>query len=605
MPARFTGPAFLYDDANNEIIGLRSGTMRNVSPIIESSFSENLQGTNVEVFKRCLSINALCEGEVRALFPDDAVLFWPKNTSWSFQWLYTVFTDDDLPHEMKDGWLILCSMAAAKVLVDRFPKHFVIVVDDGTAKRNDWYLSGSRRNHVAVISEALDITQTFQCLSAAFSNNLLWENDMDRAVFHGGRVDELIALCDKSNMLPGFLCITDTGFNLVHSSRENEAPNNVYRFLIKNGCYEKNEMERLGTIVLGGDIEERNRAFVVCQPTGGNPCLNLHFPIYIDGAYLFHITLAVETGANDNVAFARFQKFCRRAETIFSRYWQTTLKSADPIHRALIGLISGAQLSRDYLETQFAQTKIPEAKGFRLLAVEGNPADAMRGHASVIEALKKHYGGHVHYFVFGQYMLFLLYSLSNGSSALSLRKTIGIVRAEICNKYDFSVGISQYFRDIQKIGFAFRQVDESLKHKALYDCVYHASNIETAGKAADVYPIEYALELMIVNGRTPRDLIDYSLSCSLVEDVAADSKETGIDLPALLWTYLINERNASKTAELLYVHRNTVIYHIKKIEDKYDVSFDDPMIRSRIRLDFIWYFNRQAQEGEITHSEGL
>lgn len=579
--------------------------MKNSSAIIETGLSAKLQEANVEVLKRSSSLNMLCEGEIRALFHDDTVIYWPNNTSWSFQWLHAVFAGDDLPYEVKKGWLVLCSMAAAKVLVDRFPKHFFVVVDDGSARRDGWYLSGSRRNRVSVISGELDIDEVFRRLSVAFSNNLLWENDMERVVFHGGRVEELIALCDKSNMLPGFLCITDTGFNLVHCSIKGKAPNNVYRFLVKNGCYERDEIERLGSVVLGGAAEERNRAFVVCPPTVKNSCLNLHFPIYIDGAYLLHITLAVDASANDVVAFARFQKFCRRAETIFSRYWQTTLKSADPIHRALIGLISGAQLSHDYLETQFSQTKIPQAKGFRLLAVEGNPADAARGHVSVIDALKKRYNGHVHYFVFGPYMLFLLFSLSSGSSALSLRKTLEIVRVEICDKFGFSVGISQYFRDIQKIGFAYRQVEESLKHKDLYDCVYHASNIETAGKAADVYPIEYALELMVVNGRMPRDLMDYSLSCSLVEDIAADSKETGIDLPALLWTYLINERNASKTAELLYVHRNTVIYHIKKIEDKYDVSFDDPMIRSRIRLDFIWYFNRQAHEGEIMHSEGL
>lgn len=54
------------------------------------------------------------------------------------------------------------------------------------------------------------------------------------------------------------------------------------------------------------------------------------------------------------------------------------------------------------------------------------------------------------------------------------------------------------------------------------------------------------------------------------------------NLLEILHTYLLNERNASQTAKDLYLHRNTVIYKIKQIEEILDESLDSPVLRERL-----------------------
>ena len=54
----------------------------------------------------------------------------------------------------------------------------------------------------------------------------------------------------------------------------------------------------------------------------------------------------------------------------------------------------------------------------------------------------------------------------------------------------------------------------------------------------------------------------------------------------LMRTYLINERNISRTAKLLYMHRNSVIYRIAKIRYLLDVDLDDPDVRLRLFMSF-------------------
>lgn len=54
----------------------------------------------------------------------------------------------------------------------------------------------------------------------------------------------------------------------------------------------------------------------------------------------------------------------------------------------------------------------------------------------------------------------------------------------------------------------------------------------------------------------------------------------------LLHTYLKCERNATETCTLMHMHRNTVLYHIGKVEDLLGVSLDNVDTRTKLLLGF-------------------
>jgi hypothetical protein len=53
-----------------------------------------------------------------------------------------------------------------------------------------------------------------------------------------------------------------------------------------------------------------------------------------------------------------------------------------------------------------------------------------------------------------------------------------------------------------------------------------------------------------------------------------------------LWVYLIQDRSVTRTIEHLYVHKNTLLHRLRKIEDNLRYSLTDPYSREYMRLSF-------------------
>lgn len=77
-----------------------------------------------------------------------------------------------------------------------------------------------------------------------------------------------------------------------------------------------------------------------------------------------------------------------------------------------------------------------------------------------------------------------------------------------------------------------------------------------------------------------------------------DDKRTGGNLTDVLYEYLRCERNAALAAKRLYIHRNTMLYKIRKIEDVIGQSLDDPSLRERLLFSYrvLEYMRRYCKE---------
>lgn len=79
-------------------------------------------------------------------------------------------------------------------------------------------------------------------------------------------------------------------------------------------------------------------------------------------------------------------------------------------------------------------------------------------------------------------------------------------------------------------------------------------------------------------------------------------KKTGGNLLEFLYHYLLHERNATETAKALYIHRNTALYKIHKIEEIIGSTLDDPILRERLLFSYhvLEYVTKYRKEDLLT-----
>ena len=139
--------------------------------------------------------------------------------------------------------------------------------------------------------------------------------------------------------------------------------------------------------------------------------------------------------------------------------------------------------------------------------------------------------------------------------------------------YSVNVGISNPFHKIELLREALSEAQDAL----------------TTGKENDserhVFPFEeYSISIMLRHFSETEDLTRYiHPAVLLLKDY--DEKYKSKLLPTV-YVYLSNSCNIKKTAEALFLHRNSVIYRLRKVEEISGLMLNDPDTQFTLRMSF-------------------
>jgi len=96
---------------------------------------------------------------------------------------------------------------------------------------------------------------------------------------------------------------------------------------------------------------------------------------------------------------------------------------------------------------------------------------------------------------------------------------------------------------------------------------------------------EFYLNHLIANGiDSLPGVFTNSFAFWAINSLKLHDEKHSVNLLETLAAYLENERNATGAGERLHMHRNTVLYHIRKIEDILNVSLDDADVRMKLLI---------------------
>ena len=111
---------------------------------------------------------------------------------------------------------------------------------------------------------------------------------------------------------------------------------------------------------------------------------------------------------------------------------------------------------------------------------------------------------------------------------------------------------------------------------------------------------DMGIHSLISQIRSPRTLDNY-INDKLGKLIEADKVQDS-ELCNTLRAYIENNCNSNATAELLFIHRNTMRYRLDKIEKILNVDLDDLSVCLELKLAFIILDFRNSRKNWYVHN---
>ena len=167
-----------------------------------------------------------------------------------------------------------------------------------------------------------------------------------------------------------------------------------------------------------------------------------------------------------------------------------------------------------------------------------------------------------------------LYTLFSGVHAKDVEKSIYSILEMLCDEYGFFCGISEAFEDIDLVGNKRFMTVKALEMGRISE------------PERKIY-MEYDYYIQTV----------CSCAVSYIGRARYHEKELlslknedhmkGTDFYRTLKEYLLHGNNVSMTSKKLFIHRNTMIYRLGKINEILGVDINDPAVSKRLMISMI------------------
>lgn len=517
----------------------------------------------------------------------EEILHKPTSARRSFRWLAAVSRESvscALPVDIADAHLLfVCGEDEAATLLEEKPTAFALVLVDEEHALPSEAIERFPERLIAIRQRDRFSYFVFQ-LQSYFTQLLVWENELDRIATRQGSLND--ALNATTMVVHNFIFISDSNFNVIARSTMLEPPDELHRHIVETGCLTLQMIE-----------EKRQRlpekGYYIKPPSALTPYARLSRPLYINHTYFGSLSMSCHTAPLTNGLEDLFDILVRHIMPLCEAQWRAQVKLNVPQYFFFAKMLEHAQVTDEYLHSQMEAAHLTEDMEFKLIVmnVDGE-AEPERAAAATQAALRINQGS-VSCFSYQDVTLVLCYAPPS-DSRLSHIKTIEDLRKHIYEPLGVESGVSEVFVDITNLDLAYRQakIALGLKH-TLEQEQFSFTQSESKG----IYLFGDALLYFLVDpSNKDARFMRFCFQHTILEKLYAEDQQNGTNCLALFWFYLYYGRNATAVAQRLHMHRNTVLYHVEKIQKRFDFDLSWRSARDRMMLDFRVLFLTMSHE---------
>ena len=421
---------------------------------------------------------------------------------------------------------------------------------------------------VIFIQTDMELAEGFNALQKVYAEFIEWGRQLDFAIFRNANFQEFIDISEEMIACP--ILIYDPALKLLAYSRMYPGlEDRIFQSAINNGYLDLETVKYF----------EKEHIFAEMDHTGSSVGEPDHFRMHADFARAINIRnelavycILLYTSKHPRSYINQiFQIFCNSIEHLLEKQHSDFLKNRSVTDYFLMDLLDNPQ-------TPVAQ--IQERIYYNDLDYEGNFI-VICLHSDIKQKASENY-----------FIQFLRNNMINCRIFAYHRNIVILYYLPKFREMDYRDYLRNQFSRIlkdfsdQRITLCFSKPFTTIGQFAeAYQQAENLHRIKLSGKK-DLYCFyeDHWLKNLIDSTPQTDKTFSFCEPC-LLQMLYADTKKSRQQLE-ILYEYLRCDRKLTDVANKLGMHRNNVIYHVKRMEEDFHLNLDDPDVRLRLLISF-------------------
>ena len=467
------------------------------------------------------------------------------------------------------GQTLLISKMSEALLVPKKDDLFFLCVRD---RRQDELETEDSTRNICVVNRNMDQKELLNAVQRVFKRIQSWVLQMNDSVLANRGIQDLLELCEP--IIGNHITIMDASYNLLAYTKNIETDDEVLNLLMSNGYHPE---ETIRSFVKHRRIEQFETAdeneLIISRDHLINQCDTVK-KVYKYNGKFFAIVVMVCCSREYTEAMGELYKLLLKYITVYFEKDKPMYEKPRQLESFVSGLIGKTILDVEEARARAKSLNIPFEGSFELNLVVFN--DIMNIPAIRLAQDLSPLLSDADVTVFSRDVLILRYITDSELETGDWREHLsGLLKDVNC-----TYGVSNVFESLWDISVAYAQAHAAV----IVGERLRLAKKEKWSHRFYCYEDYYSHHLVFSILDTMPGVFTSCFAFNALNTLKKHGEKNNVCLIEILSAYLDSERNASRSSEKLHMHRNTILYHVRKIEDILGVSLDDPDVRMKLMI---------------------
>lgn len=467
------------------------------------------------------------------------------------------------------GQMLLVARLSEALFAPKGEDQYYLCVRD---RRQDESEAGDYLKNIFVINKNMDQRELLNAVRYVFSRIQNWVLQMQESVLANRGLQDLMNLSEA--IIGNHISVQDESFNLLAATKNIDTDDETTQQLMENGYHPEETIRRFLKYrrIEQYETADENELIISRDLVISKYATIKKVYKYNDAFFAIVVMVCCKKDYSD--AMEELYKLLIRYITYYLEKERPQFAKPRQLEFFIGELIGKTILSEDEARQRAGSLNLPFEGRFEINLIVFNdilniPAPRL---AHDLSLRLKNTDTIVH----SRDILILCRLSESKDWTENRRKQIAGLFGELnCN-----CGVSNEFGSLWDLAIAYGQA-----HAA----VITGERLRMAGKEEASFRFyqyeEYYLNHLVATGiDSLPGVFTNSFAFWAIKTLKHHDETHSVNLLDTLTAYLECERNATSASELLHMHRNTVLYHIRKVEDMLGVSLDRADIRMKLLI---------------------